>query len=146
MHNSTSFQLASFVSSSHVCLPALISKGMASLGEASLLRISRGLVRPLPGGNGPVNAKRMEEIRSVIEMLGTALVEGSENMPGGERLEAMVDVLQDFASFVQDEEKRGSAAPVLIEISTVVQMVAVEVLEIRGSRAMRSVLRLLPTG
>ncbi len=75
--------------------------GMASIGEANLLRFTRGFLPPLPGMNGPVNNKRMEELQLVLEAM-------------------------------------------LAEISSVAQMVAVEVLEIRGTRAMRDMLRLEP--
>jgi len=132
----------------------LNEKGMASTGEANLLRVTRGLIRPLPGGNGPVNNKRMEEIRGLLVMAQSAMTvtpsnEGnnSGNINGSivveesrERMQAMMELLQSLIIILGDEKKREEAAPIFAEIQSVFRMVAVEVLEVRGSRAMRSIL------
>lgn len=122
---------------------AEVIDGMASLGEANLLRISGGVVRPLPGGNGPVNSRRMEELRSFLDVIQSALVmEGGVQEQGRERMEALMELLQGLIAIIGDERRREEAAPILAEVQSVFQMVAVKVLEIRGTRAMRSVLRI----
>jgi len=124
--------------------------GMASLGEANLLRLTRGIIRPLPGGNGPVNEKRMEEVRAVLSTVQAALSEsygdiGGRDASGAARIEAGLELLKGIVELSQDAKRREEAAPVLAEISSVIQLVAVEVLEIRGTRAMRNVLNLIPS-
>ena len=119
--------------------------GMASMGESNLLRISRGLVRPLPGGNGPINTKRMDEMRAVVNVLQSALkVDGNH---GGEKRQERMELAREFAQemlyILNDEQRRESAAPLLSELTSVIQMVAVEVLEIRSSRAIRGMLGLM---
>lgn len=118
--------------------------GMASIGEANLLKFTRGFLPPLPGMNGPVNNKRMEELQLVLETFQSALVvEGAEgNASARARIDALMEVVRELVAIVNDERVREDAGPILAEIQSVVQMVAVEVLEIRGTRAMRSVLRL----
>lgn len=123
---------------------------MASLGEANLLRLTRGIIRPLPGGNGPVNEKRMEEVRAVLSTVQAALSEsygniGGRDASGAARIEAGLELLKGIVDLSQDAKRREEAAPVLAEISSVIQLVAVEVLEIRGTRAMRNVLNLMPS-
>mmetsp|Transcript_24356 Transcript_24356/g.52519 ORF Transcript_24356/g.52519 Transcript_24356/m.52519 type:complete len:772 (+) Transcript_24356:242-2557(+) len=107
--------------------------GMASMGESTLLRLSRGLVRPLPGGNGPINTRRMDEMKAVVDVLQSALVVGDENK--GEHRQDRMELAGEFAKglllLFSDGERRELTAPVLAELSTVIQMVAVEVLEIR---------------
>jgi len=116
--------------------------GMASMGESSLLRLSRGIVRPLPGGNGPINTRRIEEMKAVADVLQSALVVGEQN--GGERSQDRIELAREFAQglllLFNDQERRELAAPVLAELTSVIQMVAVEVLEIRSSRAIRGML------
>mmetsp|Transcript_22282 Transcript_22282/g.48187 ORF Transcript_22282/g.48187 Transcript_22282/m.48187 type:complete len:165 (-) Transcript_22282:718-1212(-) len=125
--------------------------GMASLGEANLLRVSRGLIRPLPGGNGPVNKRRMEELRAMLDVIQSAVSSSSDggngkdnssDQEGRERMESLMEFLQELIVFVSDERRRQEFTPVLDEVSSVFQQVAIRVLEIRGSRAMRNILRL----
>ena len=118
--------------------------GMASMGEANLLKLSRGIVRPLPGGNGPINTKRMEEMKAVVDVLQSAIAGGEENKGEHrqERLELAREFAQGLLSLFSDAERRELAAPILAELTSVIQMVAVEVLEIRTSRAIRGVLGL----
>lgn len=118
--------------------------GMASIGEANLIKLTRGILPPLPGMNGPVNNKRMEELRLVLDTFQSALVlEGSgETASARARIDALMDIVREVAGIVNDEKLQRDAGPILEEITSVIQMVAVEVLEIRGTRAMRSVLRL----
>jgi hypothetical protein len=119
--------------------------GMASMGESNILELSRGLIRPLPGGNGPINTRRMEEMRAVADVLQSALLMKSEDDGKGkrqERLELAREFARELFLLFSDEERRESAAPLLSELTNVVQMVAVEVLEIRSSRAIRRVLGL----
>ena len=112
--------------------------GMVSTGESNLLKISRGLIRPLPGGNGPVNQKRIEEISTFIDTLQTAF-EG--NFRGGQsRKDAVMPLLTELGKILTDEKLQENAKPLLEEVRNVFQLVAVEVLEIRGSRAMRRIL------
>lgn len=119
--------------------------GMASMGEANLLRLSRGIVRPLPGGNGPINERRLEEMKAVADVLQSALkvdADGSgENRR--ERLELAKEFAQEMLLILNDGKRREYAAPILSELTSVIQMVAVEVLEIRSSRAIRGMLGLL---
>jgi len=123
---------------------AEVIDGMASIGEANLIRLTRGLMPALPGMNGPVNSRRMEELRSVLDTFQNALlVKGEGALDSGRaRVESLMDFIREMSVLLNDEKLRKDAGPVLAEVQSVVQMVAVEVLEIRGSRAMRSVLQL----
>ena len=57
------------------------------------------------------------------------------------RIETLMDIVRAVSSFLSDERLRQEAGPLLEELQSVIQMVAVEILEIRGSRAMRTILR-----
>ena len=125
--------------------------GMASMGEARLFQITNGLLPALPGMNGPINDRVMSEIRMMLSTFQDALaVDGDakdDNLGMGRaRFEAMQQLVGEISSLVTDERLREDAGPLLDEVRSVIQMVAVEVLEIRGSRAMRSILRLNPSG
>jgi hypothetical protein len=139
--------------------------GLASMGEANLLRTSGGLLPVLPGMNGPINTRRMDEIKMMLETFEAAMVvqgnkknnlvanrvNGSDanEIAGGRlavahrraRLEAMIKLMREISTHLGNERVRRNSGPLLEELQNVIQMVAVEVLEIRGSRAMRSVLR-----
>jgi hypothetical protein len=125
--------------------------GMASTGEANLMRISRGLIRPLPGGNGPINERRMEEVQSLLSIFQSALevdeLSTSDDalQRGRLRMQSIMELIQGLITIVNDERLLRETAPLLTEVQSVFQMVAVEVLEIRGSRAMRNILNLTPT-
>lgn len=116
--------------------------GMASIGEANLFRLSRGLFPVLPGMKGPVNERRMEEIRLILETFQSALlVEGGGAVNRGRaRMDAFVELAREVLATFNDERFWQDAGPVVAEVQSVVQLVAVEVLEIRGSRAMRALL------
>lgn len=114
--------------------------GMASIGEANLLRASRGLIRPLPGGNGPVNIRRMDELNMFIETFQNAFVDTEKTNQA--RMETIMTLLRETAALISDEKRRENAKPLLNEVTNVFQSVAVQVLEIRGSRAMRNMLNL----
>jgi hypothetical protein len=114
--------------------------GMASMGESTLLSWSRGLVRPFPGGNGPINTKRIEEMKAVVDVIQSARGEQRQ-----ERMQLAGEFAQGLLLLLSDEERRESAAPIFEELANVIQMVAVEVLEIRSSRAIRGMLGLTPT-
>jgi hypothetical protein len=118
--------------------------GMASMGEANLFRASRGLLPALPGMNGPINTRVMKEMQMLLGTFQDALaVETNASVGAGRaRLEAMRELLNELVTLMSDERLREDGEPLLAEVQSVVQMVAVEVLEIRGSRAMRSLLRL----
>lgn len=125
--------------------------GLASMGEADLVRRSFGLAPILPGMNGPVNTKRMDEIGAVVETFRDALLVnrgGGRNGNLGEserrRMEAIMELFREFSGFLSDERLRRDAGPLLEQLQSVIQMVAVEVLEIRGSRAVRAILRVDP--
>jgi hypothetical protein len=122
--------------------------GIASIGEANLLRISKGIIRPLPGGNGPVNTRRMEELQAVLDVVQSALEadeDGVESkLDGRERMDSMMEFMRDLVTFVGDGRRREEFMPVLEEVSSVFQQVAVRVLEIRGSRVMRTMLNIAP--
>lgn len=113
---------------------------MASIGEANLLRISSGLIRPFPGGLGPINDRRMEEIRELFDLMVSAASEESER----NNMEALMEFAQEVLSILSDEKKRKEAQPIVDEIVSVAQLVAAEVIEIRGRRAIRNVLQLSP--
>lgn len=117
---------------------------MASIGEANLLRATNGLLPTLPGMNGPVNERVMGEMRMMLDTFQDALAveEGDDLGMGQARLEAMRQLLDELGTLLTDERLRQDAGPLLEEVRSVIQMVALEVLEIRGSRAMRSLLRL----
>jgi hypothetical protein len=116
--------------------------GMASMGEANLLRLSQGLLPALPGMNGPINTRVMDEMRMMLDTFQDAImVEGNDP----NRLEAIRELFNELVSLLSDDRLRLDAGPLLVEVQSVIQMVAVEVLEIRGSRAVRSVLRLAVT-
>ena len=115
--------------------------GMASMGERKLLRLSRGLIRPLPGGNGPINTRRMEEMKIVASVLQSALVSGETKSGGSypmERLESAKEFAQGLLFLLREEQ--GRAAPILAELTNVIILVAVQIIEIRSSRAIRGVL------
>ena len=121
--------------------------GMASMGEANLLKATNGLLPPLPGMNGPVNTRVMSEMRMILDTFQSALASednNSEGANGQARLLAMRQVLDEISNLLTDERLREDAEPLLEEVISVIRMVAVEVLEIRGSRAMRSILQLNP--
>lgn len=120
-----------------------IIDGMASISEANLLRISRGFIRPLPGGAGPINAKRMEEVSKFTEALQTAL-QGNDSTSGQARTESIMQLLKKATELLSDEQRLENARPLLEEVTSVIRLVAVEVLEMRGSRAMRRMLNLNP--
>lgn len=71
------------------------------------------------------------------------IVESDDSNSGadGARIEAIIEVFRAVSSFLNDARTRQDSEPLLQELQSVIQMVAVEVLEIRGSRAMRSILR-----
>lgn len=141
--------------------------GLASMGEANLLRSTGGLLPALPGMNGPINTRRMDEIRGFLETFENAMVVNGNDVNGVSansqnnnnngsflpvrtpvqiqqsraRLEAMIDFFREISAHINDESKRMDSEVVLAEMQSVIQMVAVEVLEIRGKRAMRSILR-----
>lgn len=136
---------------------AEIIDGMASIGESNLLDWSRGLLQPLPGGNGPINPKRMEELNKLLDTIQDALnidntkrdkADSSTSLPPSnprsnvQRLEYIGEILQEVVILLNDLRKRDNTMPLLREILNVIQLVAVEVLEIRGSRAVRRLLQL----
>jgi hypothetical protein len=118
--------------------------GMASMGEANLLRASNGLFPSLPGMNGPINKRVMDEMQMMLETFQDALaVEANESTGATQaRFQALRELVTELGVLLTDERLRQEAQPLLAEVRSVIQMVAVEVLEIRGSRAMRDVLRL----
>ena len=118
--------------------------GMASIGEGNLLRATNGLLPALPGMNGPVNERVMGEMRMMLDTFQDALTVEDSGSFGQARIEAMRQLIEEVGTLLADERLRQDAGPLLEEVRSVIQMVAVEVLEIRGSRAMRSILR-LPT-
>lgn len=109
-----------------------------------MIRISRGVIPPLPGMIGPVNSRRMDELRLLLGTFQDAMVVDNvgESASARARMEAFMELFSELVAIVNDDRMRQDAGPVLSEIQSVVQMVALEVLEIRGTRAMRSVLRL----
>ena len=117
--------------------------GMASMGEANLIRLSNGLLPVLPGMNGPVNTRVMDEMQTMMGTFQDALMVSEKSALNDRqaRFEAMRELLNELTALLADERIRQDAEPLLGEVRSVIQMVAVEVLEIRGSRAMRSVLR-----
>ena len=157
--------------------------GMASIGEANLLRITGGLVPALPGMNGPINTRRMDEISMMLETFRDAIVLPREaatnnnsttttnnstnnvnNSGSGEngsnditnsnnsplelaRMETIVEMMRVVSSLVRETRQRPDFAELqlLEELQSVIRMVAVEILEIRGSRAVRTVLRRGPS-
>ena len=160
---------------------------MASIGEANLLRITGGLVPALPGMNGPINTRRMDEISMMLETFRDAIVlprEAATNnnsttttnnstnnvnsSSSGEngsndndnnnnnnnnsplelaRMETIVEMMRVVSSLVRETRQRPDFAELqlLEELQSVIRMVAVEILEIRGSRAVRTVLRRGPS-
>jgi hypothetical protein len=116
--------------------------GMASIGEANMYRLSRGLLPVLPGMQGPVNERRMEEIRLMLDTFQDALVvDSGTEVNARARIDAIMELFREAQLFFNDERMRQGAGPLLEELQSVIQMVAVEVLEIRGSRAMRALLK-----
>ena len=56
-------------------------------------------------------------------------------------MEAIMDILREASRVLADAQRHPElTGPLLEELQSVIQMVAVEVLEIRGSRAVRSML------
>lgn len=62
-----------------------------------------------------------------------------------QRMQAMMEIFRESMAFLSDPRMREEAGPLLEELQSVIQMVAVEVLEIRGSRAMRTILNVTPS-
>ncbi|KAL3925859.1 MAG: hypothetical protein SGARI_005769 [Bacillariaceae sp.] len=116
--------------------------GMASMGEANLLQATNGLLPPLPGMSGPINRRVMNEMGMMLDTFRNAMAVEDED--SGSRLLAMRQVVDEVTAILRDERIREDAGPLLDEVRSVIQMVAVEVLEIRGSRAMRSILQVAP--
>ena len=124
--------------------------GVASIGESNLIQATNGLLPPLPGMNGPVNDRVMAEMRMMLDTFQDALAvpdESTANSGGnvGARMEALMELIEELRTLLTDEKLRKDAGPLLDEVRSVIQMVALEVLEIRGSRAMRSILSLAPS-
>lgn len=116
---------------------AEVIDGMASMGEISLQRLFGGALPKLPGMEGPINERRMDELRKLLDTFSDALTSGGkESTP---RMEAIMALVRDFAAVLQDE--RVDPSPLVDELRSVAQMVAVEVLEIRGSRAIKDILQ-----
>lgn len=144
--------------------------GFASMGEANLLKTSGGLLPALPGMNGPINTRRMDELRMMLDTFEDAIVvrdsnsNGNNNLGGSageivqstngsgggglatleqnrDRAMAMIEFMRELLAHLGDERLRANSGALLAELQSVFQLVAVEVLEIRGTRAMRSVLR-----
>ncbi len=91
----------------------------------------------------------MIEVRAVLNTVQAAFREsygpyGERLDSGAARIEAGLEFVRGIIDLYQDSKRREEAAPVLAEIQSVIQLVAVEVLEIRGARAMRSALNLIP--
>ncbi|KAG7363890.1 ABC1 family-domain containing protein [Nitzschia inconspicua] len=117
--------------------------GMASIGEGNLLQATNGLLPPLPGMNGPVNRRVMNEMGMMLDTFRNAMTVDNGN--GVEsRLLVMRQLLDELRFVLTNERLREDAEPLLQEVRSVIQMVAVEVLEIRGSRAMRAILQSAP--
>ena len=114
--------------------------GMASTQEANFLRASGGMVRPLPGGNGPVNTKRMEEMGEVLDVIKSAFMVGGGNSSSSSSPQEQLKLLREVIGLLTDEQLRDLAMPLLPELGSVVRNVAVEILEIRSSRAIRDVI------
>lgn len=115
--------------------------GSASSLEENLFRAIPQLPQ-LPGMRGPVNMKRMEEIQVILETFQNALlVDGGNNNTSGARMEAIREIFRSVISLISDERMRQEASPLLDELQSVIQMVAVEVLEIRGTRAIHTILQ-----
>lgn len=86
----------------------------------------------------------MVEIRAVIEVLQSALsVDDDADKNGNDRLELFRGLAQELLLILNDPSQRELVKPILEEVTSVTQMVAVEVLEIRSSRAIRGVLGLV---
>jgi hypothetical protein len=111
---------------------------MASMGEANLLKSFR-LLPSLPGMKGPVNPRRMQEMQLLVQTVQTALLQRRTST--GNNSMAIMQLARELMALLNDERMREDAGPILEEIQSVIQLVALEVLEIRGSRMMRSVLQ-----
>jgi hypothetical protein len=116
--------------------------GMASVGEANLLQAANGLLPPLPGMSWPINHRVMNEMSMMLDTFRNAMA--IENNESGFRLLAYRQVLDEITAILRDERLREDAGPLLEEVRSDIQMAAVEELEIQGSRAMRSILRVAP--
>jgi aarF domain-containing kinase len=91
--------------------------GMASMGEAELFR--RGLLPALPGMNGPVNNKRLQEIQTVLTTFQDALVTSSSPVGGSRsapRMEAVMELIRELSSFLADPSFREESGPLLEEL------------------------------
>ena len=118
---------------------SLLCTGLASSGEESLMLVSRGLIRPLPGGLGPINQSRMKEIQDLLELVISAVTERAKDR-GSNDIGIILELMNELILIVSDEKRRKEAEPILSEITSVAQLVAAEVLEIRGRRAIRRLL------
>ena len=127
--------------------------GLASVGEKNLLRLSNGIIRPLPGGGGPVNSQRIQEIQNVVDMIQSALQSTEDEqinsnlqqsiMNQRQRQRRLFEFLRETLIIISDEQKRQDISPIIQEVYSVCQNVVVEVLEIRSKRALRNMLQVL---
>eukprot|EP00529_Nitzschia_sp_RCC80_P004028 CAMPEP_0113490756 /NCGR_PEP_ID=MMETSP0014_2-20120614/27209_1 /TAXON_ID=2857 /ORGANISM="Nitzschia sp." /LENGTH=967 /DNA_ID=CAMNT_0000384535 /DNA_START=35 /DNA_END=2934 /DNA_ORIENTATION=+ /assembly_acc=CAM_ASM_000159 len=117
--------------------------GMASIGEANLLRVTNGLLPPLPGMNGPVNRKVLSEMGMLVDTFRNALAMDPQRTTttssnGGtgsssniataneaDRLAAFRQLVDEMSMLLRDERLREDAGPLLEEVRSVIQMVAV---------------------
>ena len=80
----------------------------------------------------------------MIEVLQSALsVDDDADKRGNDRLELVRGLTQELLLILNDPTRRELVEPILEEVTSVIQMVAVEVLEIRSSRAIRDVIGLV---
>jgi hypothetical protein len=84
----------------------------------------------------------MDELKLVLDTFQDAIVVNRGGPQGQDRMEGIMELLRELVSLLNDDRLRDDAGPMLAEIQSVFQLVAVEVLEIRGSRAMRSMMKM----
>ena len=112
--------------------------GLASASELSLQRATLGLVRPPPGGAGPVDEERVEYAISFANVVS----EGLRRQAPSDDTEALLSLFTSAIQWVRDvtgdEGRREELSVVIGAAGDVAREVAALVLETRGRRVVKS--------
>jgi len=118
----------------------------ASSTEKSLVRMSMGLLRPPPGGGGPVDEAHLGGVINFVEIVMEAVVQqlnDSNDKSNGGRLEHFASLSRSFSAWIsevaEDSSRRNEIALILEAASDVARGVAAKVIETRGMRAVNEI-------
>jgi hypothetical protein len=96
--------------------------------------------------NGSINSRVMLKMRKMMGTFQDALAveERPSSNTGNARLKAMQQLIHEVVALLNHKQLQEDAGPLLDKVCSVIQMMAVEVLKIQGSRAIGLILRLTP--